>query len=96
MTLRIALFAAAVFVIPCASGAQTFGRAPAGDAKTVAVRALGQTDHPCYAVKTATRLNDGTISATCDNRERYRVFTLQGEVTVFRCSVMEREGMKGC
>jgi hypothetical protein len=51
------------------------GAAPKGDAKTVASRIIKYNFPECKHVTTATRVQDGSIRATCD-RINYLVFTV--------------------
>jgi hypothetical protein len=65
----------------------------------VAEDAIKDAEHPCGKVTTAVRHpTDGSIIATCSNRERYRVFTMQpiNEVVAMRCSAAEKLGVSGC
>lgn len=52
-----------------------FGAAPQGDAKVVAKRIITDNFPTCKRVTSASRLSDGSISASCDGIN-YRVFTI--------------------
>jgi hypothetical protein len=47
--------------------------APQGAAKSIAIAAMKNSDHPCGAVLDAFRLSDGSIRAVCSNGEAYLV-----------------------
>ena len=76
--------------------AAAVGPATPGDPFKVAYRAIKEADHPCPKVVSAVRNPDGAISATCSNKEDYRVFTLNGKNVTMRCSAARRLGVSGC
>jgi hypothetical protein len=71
--------------------------APAGDPRLVAAAAIQKAGHPCPRIVAASRLSDRSIAAICDNKEDYRVTTIEALGTVaMRCSAVRRMGIKGC
>jgi hypothetical protein len=76
--------------------------APAGNPKVVAGKIIRDnfTKNDCPAVISAGRLSDGTIKATCSNRESFRVLTLPAlgkkPYLAMRCSAVIKLGISGC
>lgn len=76
--------------------AATMGPAPTGDPKAVSVRAIAAAKHPCPTVVRASRNPDGSVSAVCSNKEDYRIFSLDGQSIVMKCSEVRKLGVSGC
>ena len=72
--------------------------APQGDAAAVARRIIKDKfdETACPAVTKANRLGDGSISAVCNNGERFRVFSMQTGPMAVKCSEVARMGVAGC
>jgi len=79
-----------MFMFISISAASGYGPAPAGNATAVATKELSKTEHPCQKVISAIRTSDGSIVATCSNREDFRIFAVTGEVVVMKCSAILR------
>lgn len=89
----------ALFFVSLVAVAQaTMDPAPggAGEEKSVSTKIIRDAEHPCGKVVTATRNNDGTISAKCSNKEKYRIFTANNKPIAMRCSVASKLGVSGC
>jgi hypothetical protein len=93
--LAIALFIVGTGLFP--AHAQT-GPAPDGDPVVVAEQIILKRFGPgiCPFVTGATKLDDGSINALCQNGERFRVFTYMLRPIAMRCSVAEATGVEGC
>ncbi len=65
--------------------------APAGLPLVVAARVIAKAGHPCPRVVSARRMTDGSIAATCANRELYLVASVErvGPVAI-RCSAAKQ------
>ena len=88
-----------------AASSITFGAAPEGDEKTVALRIMQANFDPkdCPKLVKATRLpQDGSIKIACSNGETFRIGTIfdakRGKMTEFamRCSAALKLGVTGC
>ena len=82
-----------------ATRAQTtvIGPAPSGDPVKVAGKMISDAEHPCPALRSAVRLDDGSIRAVCSNGETYRLGTINGRDMALRCSVAAKLlGIKDC
>ena len=74
--LSAVIVAAIITTVPLvASGQGAVGAAPAGDATQVASRIIKYNFPACKRVSGASRVQDGSITATCDG-VLYRVFTM--------------------
>lgn len=74
------------------------GRAPDGDAAEVAQQII-QRNFPteaCPLVIDARRVGDGSIVATCNNDEIFRIFSFDGKDAAMRCSAAQQLGISGC
>lgn len=82
-----------------ASAQAVTGPAPAGEATVVAQKVILENfeKKDCPLVVRASRLGDGSIMAECNNRERFRVFSIKsiGDVAM-RCSALAKAGIAGC
>ena len=75
------------------------GPAPDGDPAVVAQKVISANfdQNVCSLVVGAKRFGDGSIRATCNNGESFRVFSVTniGPVAL-RCSAAAKEGIEGC
>lgn len=92
---------AAVFglgvILPSLALAQ-FSRAPDGEPAEVAQQIIQDNFSPdvCPVVVDARRLGDGSITATCNNDETFRIFSAQGNGIAMRCAAARQLGISGC
>ena len=92
-----AFAAATLFAVTHATAiAATIGPAPAGDTARVSLTVLKEADHPCPRVSSASRMQDGSIRASCSNGEDYRIVSADGRPLAMRCSAARALGVKGC
>ena len=75
---------------------ELLGPAPLGDPMEISKAEIAKAEHPCPSVKSAARNQDGTISSLCTNNETYRIFTLENNPIVMRCSAVKELGIEGC
>ncbi|MGX5799644.1 hypothetical protein ACWGS9_00150 [Bradyrhizobium sp. Arg314] len=75
-----------------------FSRAPDGEPAEVAQQVIQDnfTSDACPLVVDARRLGDGTITATCNNDETFRVFSANGSGAAMRCAAARALGISGC
>ena len=73
------------------------GPAPPGEPTVVAQKIIVENFDPpdCPLVILALRLGDGSIRATCNNGESYRIFSANNHNLAMRCSVANKFGA-GC
>jgi hypothetical protein len=71
--------------------------APDGESAVIAQRIIMENFDPpdCPLVIQAVRLGDGSIKALCNNRETYRIFSVNSKNLAMRCSVANKLGA-GC
>lgn len=71
------------------------GPAPRGDAVMVARRVIGGNFpyEACPAVARSVRHNDQTITATCSNGNKFRIYSIRGDTNVVNCSASARMGI---
>lgn len=86
----------ALLLLPLTVSAFDSGPAPAGGAVSVATSAINDAGHKCGKVKSAKRLDDGSVRAVCSNGESFRIFTVNANIIAMKCSAAERMGVKGC
>lgn len=89
---------AATLLMSSALAYAQFSRAPNGEPAEVAQQII-QDNFPsdaCPLVVDARRLGDGTITATCNNDETFRVFSLDGNGVAMRCAAARQMGITGC
>lgn len=74
------------------------GPAPEGSDAMVAQEAIldNFSKDDCSLVIDAKRFGDGSIRATCNTGEVFRIFTLNGKAMAMRCSALKRLGLEGC
>jgi hypothetical protein len=96
--LVLAVFAVLPLGPAWAEGQPSIGAAPAGRPATVAQRVIHENFSPsvCERVRSAERLANGSIHATCANGEVFRVFEIGGRAVAMRCSAAARYGIEGC
>lgn len=75
-----------------------FSRAPNGESAEVAQQIIQDnfSSDACPLVVDARRLGDGTITATCNNDETFRVFSMNGTGVAMRCAAARELGISGC
>lgn len=77
----------------------SMGPAPEGKAAAVAQAIIHDNFEKqlCPKVAVAQRFPDGTISAICNNDEKFRVFSMDSVGNVaLRCAAAAKLGIKGC
>ena len=84
-------------ILPSLALAQ-FGRAPDGEPAEVAQQIIQDnfSADVCPLVVDARRLGDGSITATCNNDETFRIFSAQGNGIAMRCAAARQLGISGC
>lgn len=84
-------------VLPSLALAQ-FSRAPDGEPTEVAQQIIQDNFSPdvCPLVVDARRLGDGSITATCNNDETFRIFSAEGNGIAMRCAAARELGISGC
>ena len=75
-----------------------FSRAPDGEPADVAQQIIPDNFSPdvCPLVVDARRLGNGSITATCNNDETFRIFSAQGNGVAMRCAAARELGISGC
>lgn len=75
-----------------------FSRAPNGEPAEIAQQVIQDNfaSDACPLVVNARRLGDGTITATCNNDETFRVFSMNGTGVAMRCAAARELGISGC
>ncbi|MBZ9725296.1 hypothetical protein LB554_15195 [Mesorhizobium sp. CO1-1-11] len=84
-------------VLPSLALAQ-FSREPDGEPTEIAQQIIQDNFSPDVTplVVDARRLGDGSITATCNNDETFRIFSAEGNGIAMRCAAARELGISGC